>query len=178
MRFHRSLPGAALAALIVLAVAAVALAASPKKGAKFKGTLSNSAGPLKYGKYSDPMSFKVSSSGTKLLSFKWGTLGCFGSGGPVTSNPYLSKYAAHHFGAISVSASGSFSAPATKSTYKVSGGSGKSKYTSITTTTSSLTGQFTSSKRASGTITFSQKDVYNGRSSSCGPATLTFTAKG
>jgi hypothetical protein len=178
MRFHRTLVGAALAALVILAVAAVALAASPKKGAKFKGTLSSSAGPLKYGKYSDPVTFKVSSTGTKLLSFRWGTLGCFGSGGPVTSNPYLNKYASHHFGAISVSAGGSFSAPAMKSSYKVSGGSGKSKYTSITTTTSTLVGLFTSSKRASGSITFSQKDVYNGKSSSCGPATLTFTAKG
>lgn len=179
MRFHRTLVGAALAALIILAVAAVALAASPKKGAKFKGTLSSSAGPLKYGKYSDPVTFKVSSSGTKLLSFTWGTLGCFGSGGPVTSNPYLSKYASQHFGAISVSASGSFSAPAKKSTYKVSGGSGSSKYTSITTTTSSLTGRFTRPKVASGTITFSQSAVYNGhKPTTCGPSVLTFTAKG
>jgi hypothetical protein len=178
MRFHRSLAGAALAALIIVVAAAVALAASPKKGAKFKGTLSTSAGPVKYGKYSDPVTFKVSSSGTKLLSFRWGTLGCFGSGGPVTSNPYLGKYGLHHFGAVSVSAGGSFSVPASKSTYKVSGGSGKSKYTVITTTTSSLTGQFASPKRATGTITFSQKEVDNGKSSNCGPAILTFTAKG
>lgn len=178
MRFHRNLVAAALAALIVLAVAAVALAASPKKGARFKGTLSSSAGPLKYGKYSDPMSFKVSSSGIQILGFKWGTLGCFGSGGPVKSNPYTSKYATHHFGTISVSSGGSFSAPATKSSYKLSGGSGKSKFTSITTTTASLTGLFTSSKKAAGTIVFRQKDVYNGKSSSCGPSTLNFTAKG
>jgi hypothetical protein len=179
MRFHRSFAGAVLAALIVLAVTAVALAASPKKGAKFKGTLSSSVGPLTYGKYSDPVSFKVSSSGAKVLSFKWGTLGCFGSGGPVTSNPYLSKYALKHFGAISISAGGSFSAPATKSTYKVSGGSGSSKYTSTTTTTSSLTGRFTSPKKASGTIIFSQTSVYNGnKPTACGPSTLTFTAKG
>jgi len=175
MRFPRSLVAAALAVLIV---AATALAASPKKGAKFKGPLSTSVGPITEGKYADTVSFKVSSAGTKMLAFKWGTLGCFGSGGPITRNPFTAPGSRMHFAAISVSATGGFVAPATKSTYKVSGGTGRSKFTSSTTTTSSLTGQFTSSKTASGAITFSQKEVYNGKASKCGPVELTFTAKG
>ncbi|MDQ6804941.1 MAG: hypothetical protein M3065_08215 [Actinomycetota bacterium] len=177
MRFQRSLVGAALAVLIVVAVAATAFAAAPKKGAKFKGTLATSSGPLALGKFHAPVSFKVSSSGTQLVGFKYGALGCFGGGGFGNRNPFTLPGVVKSFGPISVSAIGSFTAPPTKSTYTSSGGTGKSKFTSKVTTTSSLAGAFTSAKRASGTITFSQKSVYNGRSSKCGPAVLTFSAK-
>lgn len=178
MRFKRSLVGAALAVLIIVAVAATALAASPKKGAKFKGTLSYSGTEIKIGKFVAPLSFKVSSSGTQVLSFKYGDLGCFGYGGIGTKNPFKFPGVIKRFGAISVTASGRFSAGATKSTYKASGGTGKSKYSDSTTTTSSLTGRFTSAKKATGTVTFSQSDIYNGhKPSTCGPVTLTFSAK-
>lgn len=178
MQVQRGLKPAALAALIAVAVAATALAASPKKGARFKGTLAYSGTQIKIGKFSAPVSFKVSSSGKQVLSFKYGDLGCFGYGGFGTKNPFTFPGVIKHFGARSVSSSGAFSAPATKSTYKASGGTGKSKFHDSTTTTSSLSGRFTSAKRATGTITFSQSDVYNGhKPTTCGPVTLTFSAK-
>lgn len=167
-----------MAVLIMVAVAATALAASPKKGAKFKGTLAYSGTQVKVGKFSAPVSFKVSSSGKKVLGFKYGDLGCFGYGGLGTKNPFTLPGVTKHFGAIAVSSSGRFSASATKSTHKSSGGTGKNKYNDSVTTTSSLTGRFTGAKKATGTITFSQTDIYNGhKPATCGPVTLTFSAK-
>ncbi|MDQ6778608.1 MAG: hypothetical protein M3071_20825 [Actinomycetota bacterium] len=167
MRHKRSFVGAALAALVVI-VAGTALAAAPKKGAKFKGTLAYHGTPLAFGKFHAPLSFKVSSSGTQVLAFKYGSLGCFGAGGFGTKNPYTLPGAVKSFAPMSVSASGSFSAPATKSTYKSA---------SVIVTTSSLAGRFTSPKLASGTITFSQKLTFKGKPSTCGPVTLSFSAK-
>jgi hypothetical protein len=171
-----------VAALILVAVAATALAAAPKKGAKFKGTLvdviyNGTTSPIKLGKFRAPVSFKVSSDGTKVLAFTYSDGGCFGGGGFGNHNPYTFPGDAKRFGALTVSATGAFSAPATKSVYKASGGTGKNKYHDVTTTTSSLTGAFTTSKRASGSIIFSQLGVYNGHTQTCGPITVTFTAK-
>jgi hypothetical protein len=163
--------------LIAVAVTATALAASPKKSAKFKGTLSYHGTQITVGNFSAPVSFKVSSSGKKVLSFKYGDLGCFGYGGLGTKNPFTLPGVTKRFGAMSVSSSGRFSAPATKSTHKASGGTGKNKFTTAITTTSSLTGRFASAKKATGTITFSQSDVTNGgKPSTCGPVTLAFSA--
>jgi hypothetical protein len=51
------------------------------------------------------------------------------------------------------------------------------KFTSTVVTTSSLTGSFTSPKKASGTIIYKQTDVYDGnKPTTCGPVTVTFTA--
>jgi hypothetical protein len=184
MRFRLRTPVAAvLAALMIAAVAATALAASPKKGAKFKGTLidfktGTDTGPIKYGKFRAPVSFKVSSSGTQILGFNYGYSGCFGAGGFGNRNPYTFRGEIKRFGSIAVSATGSFSAPATKSIDKASGGTGKAKFTSKVTTTSSLTGKFSSPTKASGSIVFTQQDIYNGgKPTTCGPVTLTFSAK-
>jgi hypothetical protein len=183
MRFKRSLVGAALAVLVIVVVAATALAAAPKKGAKFKGTLGDvlyngTSSPIESGKFRAPVSFKVSSTGTQVLGFKYSDGGCFGSGGFGTHDPYTFPGEAKSFGPVTVSATGAFSAPATKTTYKSSGSTGTSKFTSTVVTTSSLTGSFTSPKKASGKITYKQTDVYNGNPpTSCGPVTVTFSAK-
>ncbi|HEY5318703.1 MAG TPA: hypothetical protein VIJ20_12015 [Solirubrobacteraceae bacterium] len=183
MRFQRSLGAAAAAALSIVAVAATALGASPKRNGEFKGTLldyrtGNLTGPIKFGKFRAPVSFRVSSAGTQLIGFNYGYTGCFGAGGFGNKDPYTFPGEIKHFGPISVSAGGSFSAPATKSTDKGSGGTGKAKFTSVLTTMSSLTGKFTSVTKASGTIVFTQRDVYNGgKPTTCGPVSLTFAAK-
>jgi hypothetical protein len=183
MRYKRSLIGAALAVLVIAVVAATALAAAPKKGAKFKGTLGDvifngTSSPIKSGKFRAPVSFTVSSTGTQIVGFRYADGGCFGSGGFGTHNPYTFPGDFKGFGPISVSATGSFSAPASKSVFKASGGKGKNHYTSLTTTTSSLTGAFTTPKKATGRITFTQKGIYNGHKPiTCGPVVVTFTAK-
>jgi hypothetical protein len=184
MRFHRSLVGAALAVLIIVAVAASALAALPRKGAKYSGTLIKYAagkftGPIIWGKFHAPVSFTVSSSGTKLLSFKYGYTGCFGFGGvPTTTDIYTHYGDLHTVGTVAVAAKGSFKVTGAKSTHKASGGTGKNKFTTDLTTTSSLTGKFTTAKNATGTITFTQQDIYNGhKPTTCGPVSLTFSAK-
>jgi hypothetical protein len=183
MQHKRSLLGAALAALVLVAVAATALAAAPKKGAKFKGTLlqlstGTFTGPIKSGKFRAPVSFRVSSDGTKVLAFTYAEGGCFGGGGFGKHNPFTFPGDFKRFGPVSVSATGAFSAPASKSVYKVSGGTGKNKYHDVTTTTSSLTGNFSTPERASGRITFTQSGHYNGQKPiACGPVTVTFSAK-
>jgi len=183
MRFHRSLVGAALAVLIVVALAATALAALPSKGAKYKGTLldyvsGTLTGPIKWGRFHAPVSFKVSSTGSKLLGFKYGYTGCFGFGGvPITTDVFTHFGDIHRVGTVRVTAHGSFKVSRAKSIHKESGGSGMSKFHSTTTTVSTVTGSFTSANKATGSISFTQRDVYNGRASSCGPVTLTFSAK-
>ncbi|MEA2198257.1 MAG: hypothetical protein QOJ25_2308 [Solirubrobacteraceae bacterium] len=179
LRVQRSLVAAAVALLIM---AAVAVAAAPRKGAKFKGTLltyksGKFSGPVVSGKFHAPVSFKVSSTGTRVLVFKYGYTGCFGSGGFGTHNPYTFPGEIKTFGPISVSATGSFSAPATKVSHTTTGTNAGTKFTSTLSTTSSLTGRFTSATKASGTITFTQKSIYNGgKPGTCGPVSLTFSA--
>jgi hypothetical protein len=184
MRQKRSLVGAVLAVLVVLAIGvATALAAAPKKGAKFKGTLvdllyNGTSSPIKIGKFRAPVSFKVSSTGTQVMAFTYSDGGCFGGGGFGNHNPYTFPGDAKRFGALTVSAAGAFSASGSKSTHKSSGGTGRNKFTSIVITTSSLAGRFATPKKATGSITFSQSDVYNGhKPTTCGPVTATFTAK-
>lgn len=165
--------------LMILAVAATALAAHPKKGAKFKGTLLDVRSgtitqPVKWGKFRAPVSFKVSSSATDLLDFKYGYTGCFGFGGvPITTDVYTHYGSIKRVGTIRVSASGSFKVAGSKSIHKTSGHG----FSSTVTTTTSVTGKFTSSRKASGTISFTQRDVYNGKASKCGPVSVTFSAR-
>lgn len=163
--------------VLIVAVAATALAASPSKGAKFKGTLltykeGKLSGPIVNGNYHAPVSFTVSSTGTDLLSFKYGYTGCFGSGGKITSNPFDFPDSRLTVGTVRVSAAGSFKATGVASVYK------GSSYT--TTTTSSVTGTFTTASKASGTIVLSQRERYtiSGKTynEKCGPVSLTFTA--
>ncbi|HWF74258.1 MAG TPA: hypothetical protein VG186_12990 [Solirubrobacteraceae bacterium] len=168
MRHKRSLAGATLAVLIAVAVAATALANTPKKGARFTGTLTDQGIRVVEGKYHAMVSFTVSSSGTKLTAFKYQDLGCFGAGGFGNRNPYTFPGSTKSFKPIPVSASGAFTSPATKDTHKS---------VSVIVTTSGVTGTFPSPKHAIGEIAFSQTLTYKGKTQSCGPVTLTFSAK-
>ena len=69
---------ALIAAGLALVLAATALAAHPKAGKSYAGIITNYP---KIEGFSPPVSFSVSSGGTKLLSFNYGTFGCGGGVG-------------------------------------------------------------------------------------------------
>lgn len=147
---HRTRATAALlTAMLTLGIAATALAAHPKPGKRYAGIITN-VPPIEG--FSPPVSFTVSAGGTRLLNFTYGTFGCGGGVGgfkpgvdPYTSGSEL-KVAA-----IKVSKRGHFSISGSKVTHRYTG-----EYASELTTTTQVTGKFTSRTAASGTISFSQ----------------------
>ena len=160
---------AAVALLVggaVLTSAAAAVAAHPKKGSHFAGATSEA--PING--FKAPVTFAVSSNGKTLSKFAYSSLGCFGSGGFRPGVDYFTQPSAIvKVGTVTVSGSVHFSVMGIVFAY--------SSHGVKTTTTTKVTGSFTSSKAASGTITFTQNDT-GAYTSSCGPTTLQFTAKG
>jgi hypothetical protein len=157
---------ALLLGVAVLATAAAAMAAHPKKGSHFAGA--TSASPVNG--FKAPVTFGVSPNGKTLTKFAYSTFGCFGAGGFRPGIDYYTQPGAIvKVGTVTVSGSGHFSV--TGAVFVLSSHGVK------TTTTTKVTGSFTSSTAASGTIVFTQKDTGT-FTSSCGPATLSFTAKG
>ena len=153
-------------AALTLIVAAAALAAHPKAGSKYSGFSS----AAKVNSFRAPVSFKVSSGGTRLLVFKYGDVGCI-PGGTITGNPYNSASGVIKVGTIAVSGTGSFSVKKAKSTY-VNSTAGTTDVTKST-----VTGKFKTAKTATGTITFTQHMTGpGGFAKSCGPIHLTFKA--
>jgi hypothetical protein len=164
-RVSRRVMVALLVGIAVLMTAAVAIAAHPKRGAHFAGTAS---GPPING-FAPPVTFTVSPSGKTLTRFAYSTIGCFGAGGFRPGIDYYAQPGAIiKVGTVKVSGSGHFSATGAVSAYTSHG--------VTTTTTTKVTGSFTSSKAASGVVTFSQR-LSGSYTSSCGPATRLFTAK-
>ncbi len=154
----------ALAAIAALLLAATALAAKPKKNARFVGTTNMTpvAG------FHAPVKFTVSADGKSLENFTFGSFGCFGAGG---FKPGVNPYTGHSLidaGKLKLGANGRFTANAT-SAYTVAG--------QTTTTKMTIKGSFSTPKSVSGTITFSQTVVGGGVNSKCGPGTPAFTAK-
>jgi hypothetical protein len=149
-------------------MSATALAATPKAGKKYSGVTT----APKLNGFKASVSFKVSRDGSKLTGFVYSDFGCLGSGGPFQPgvNYYLKSFNLHKLGSIPVAANGSFSIPNVKTTHVIQG--------QTTVTTSSVAGKFKNSKIASGTITFRQKfTAPHIPGESCGPATVSFTAK-
>ena len=158
----------AAAAILILAISATALAAKPKAGKKYSGVTT----APKLNGFKAPVSFKVSRDGSKLAGFRYSDFGCLGSGGAFQPgvNYYLKSFNLHKLGTIPVATNGSFSVTNVSTTYVIQG--------QKTVTTSSVAGKFKNSKMASGTITFSQKfTAPRVHGESCGPATVSFTAK-
>ena len=154
---------AALACAALLAGAPSALAAHPKKGAHFSGSFSFTG----INGFKAPVSFTVSKDGKKLTGLQYSTLGCFGSGGFQKGVDYYTKAGnIIKVGTVKVSASGHFSASGVVFKFTVSG--------FTTTTTTKVSGSFTSAKAASGTLTFAQK-LSSG--ASCNSSVLSFKAK-
>ena len=163
-------PTALLGAALTLLLAATALAAQPKAGKRYSGFTS----ATKILGFGAPVTFKVSAGATKLTGFSYGSLGCFGAGGfQPGHNPYKGADATEHVGTISVAKNGKFSVKNRKSKFTFAGKSG-----GTIVTTSQVSGKFANAKNATGTITFRQTDIpKHGKRFSCGPGTVTFTAR-
>jgi hypothetical protein len=153
MKTHRRTAGAVVLAGL-LSVTAAAFAASPDKGAQFKGTASGRVTFATSFTAKDPLSYAVSTNGKKLLNLKYTDKVCGFSSVPVK------------VGTISVSADGKFSVSKRKSAREPEPTSGTAR------TTTTITGKFLTAKKAKGTLDYSQKGT-NGR---CGPIKLKFTA--
>jgi hypothetical protein len=157
---------AVLVSLAVLTTATAAIAAHPKKGSHLAGATSEA--PVNG--FKAPVTFAVSPNGKTLTKFAYSTFGCFGAGGFRPGIDYYTQPSAIvKVGTVKVSGSGHFSVTGAVFVY--------SSHGVKTTTTTKVTGSFTKSTAANGTITFTQKDTGT-YTSSCGPATLSFTAKG
>jgi hypothetical protein len=157
---------AVLVGAAVLTSAAAAMAAHPKKGSHFTGVTSES--PVNG--FKAPVTFVVSGNGKTLTQFAYSTFGCFGAGGFQPGIDYYTQPSAIiKVGKVTVSGSGHLSEAGAAFVH--------SSFGVTTTTTTKVSGSFTSAKAANGTITFTQKDT--GKfTSSCGPGTISFTAKG
>jgi hypothetical protein len=152
-----------------LLLAAVALAAAPKKNARFSGH--TSAPPV--AGFRAPVSFKVAADGRSLTGFSFGSFGCFGAGGfRPNVNPYTGGAILRPAGRVKVTAKGRISLTGGKSTASAGG--------LKTVTTVAIVGRFSAAKRVSGTITFSQKitGAFEGKpvNQGCGPGTIQFSA--
>ena len=163
---HRTVLGVTLSLLAVaLVLAAAALAAKPKRGARFSG---HTASQPVVG-FLAPVNFTVAQDGASLKGFSFGSFGCEGAGGFRPGvNPYTGS-SILRVGKVNVTASGRFFRTGAKSSYRIAG--------TLAVTTISVSGRFTKAKAATGTITFAQK--YSGSfNSSCGPAKIGFSASG
>lgn len=157
---------ALLAGVALLVTAAAAIAAHPKKGSHFAGATSES--PVNG--FKAPVTFAVSANGTTLTKFAYSTFGCFGAGGFRPGIDYYTQPSAIvKAGTVKVAGSGHFSVTGAVFVY--------SSHGVTTTTTTKVTGAFASSRAASGTITFTQKDTGT-FTSNCGPAKIQFTVRG
>lgn len=154
------LPIVALAAALSLLLAVGALAAQPSPGKTYTGF--TSVGP--YNGFRATVSFKVSSDGKNVLAFKWQAGGCIGMGGP--GNAYADPYNNYLIGTIPISATGTFSIANAKWT--------SNHHPPAKTTLSTVNGQFTTAKTATGTIHYTQT-----LADGTGPCSghTTFTAK-
>jgi hypothetical protein len=157
---------AMLACAALLAGAATALAAHPKKNAHFSGSFTFAG----INGFKPAVSFDVSKDGKTVTHFTFQTLGCFGAGGFRKGVNYYAKPEAiiHVAGSLKISSSGHFSATGVVWKYTAFG--------QTTTTTTTLSATFTKAKAATGTVSFSQSVAQVG--ASCGPTqALAFKAK-
>jgi len=155
---------ALVASAALLSSSAVALGALPKHGARFTGKTN---GGVVNG-FVAPVSFSVAANGRSLTGFRYSSFGCFGAGGFRPGIDYYTQpESILHVGTVRVTAGGHFSVTGAVWKYTAHG--------NTFTTTSNVSGIFTRSKAAQGTIVISQKATgkFN---ASCGPSTITFTA--
>jgi hypothetical protein len=164
IRARARLATVVLACAALLPGAAAAIAAHPKKRAHFSGSFTFTG----INGFKAPVTFNVSKDGRTLTGFVYSTLGCFGSGGFQKGVDYYTKpYAIIHVGTVKVSSSGRFSAAGVVSRFTIAG--------QTTTTTTTLSGSFSSAKSASGHVSFSQ--TFSPGGGSCHSGALSFNAK-
>jgi hypothetical protein len=166
VRGFRRWVAALVVGILALVTAASAMAAHPKKNARFTGIV---IGPEING-FKPPVTFKVSSNGKILNGFTYSTLGCFSEGGFRPGVDYYTQPSAlMKLGKLEVSRAGTFSKGGVVSIFKGVGGS--------VTTTSRVTGSFTSPTSVTGTLTFSQKLSPGGAKCTTTGTPIEFTAK-
>jgi hypothetical protein len=129
MRRLRPLIGLVLGTCAALLLAATALAVLPRANKSFTGTFG--AAPS-----TNKISFTSSANSRKLTNFRFQTFGCEGGGGP-GGVPYFTV------GSVAVNSNGTFSLTARHKIFTIP--------TEVT-----LSGRFTSAKKATGTIKTSQ----------------------
>jgi hypothetical protein len=147
--------GAVVVAAVLLLVSALpgaALAAKPKAGASFSGT----TGEPPIGGFHAPVSFKVSRDGKSLTGFTYSSLGCFGAGGfRAGEDVFTQPFSVIKVGTVKVAANGT---------------------PNRTTTTVGVSGRFSTPRKISGTIGFTQSNP-TATPTTCGPARVSFTAR-
>lgn len=144
-----------------LALCATALAAKPKKNARFSGTLKTT---IVEG-FRAPVTFKVSGDGKQLQNFTFGSFGCFGAGG---FRPGVNPYTGHsliNVGTLKLAKNGQFS-QTKPSSYTVSG--------QTTSFTVKVSGRFSTRTSAIGTIQFTES--VSGGPGKCTSLPLAFSA--
>lgn len=152
-------------ALSVLVVSA-ALAAHPKAGKTYTGSIPK----MVFNGFKAPVSFKVSSTGKKLLRFKYASGDCGGMGGP--GDPWTNPMFQRKVGTIKVNSKGNFSIKNAKWSVAVPGTS--PAVTKVIYST--VNGRFKTAKKATGTIKMQVKMVQAGSTNSCPVSKLSFTA--
>lgn len=160
----------AIAAVLALALSALvvgnALAAHPKAGRTYRGTVAK----MVFNGYKAPLSFTVSANGRKLLRFRYAAGDCGGMGGP--GNPWTSPAFQRKVGTIKVDSKGRFSVKHAKWSVAVPGTS-----PSVTKVIySTVSGRFRTARKATGTIKMEVKMVQAGSTNSCPVQKLSFTA--
>ena len=149
----------ALVLATALAGAAVSSGAVPRAGVRFTGTTSAKS----VNDFGDSITFVTGAKSLRSLSF--GTLGCFGFGSfPVGVDPYATSLAQLR-ASVLFTAKGTFSAKDLSPSWN-GGDPGTKLYVT-------LSGQFTSPTKVTGTIVISEKTANGG---TCGPSKMTFSA--
>jgi hypothetical protein len=163
-RSIRTLATAMAVGALTLLTAITAIAAQPKPG-KFSGLTSQP----KFNGFRATVSFTAAS--RKLVKFTYQSAGCSGQAGLTPGVNFLGKpQNVYPVGTIKVASNGKFSVKNATFRFHQSGS------TVITKTT--VTGSFTKSKLASGTISYKQQTVIpNVGASKCDPPAFKFTAK-
>lgn len=151
---------------LMLGLAATAFAALPQANGQYAGRTS----APKIGGFAAPVAFTASANGRHVLDFNYGTFACFRTYTKGT-DPYSTGTLAV-VPTIRVSAGGHFAITGSKDsiTYNTAG------HPKITTTTK-LSGNFTSATHATGTITFTRTyQTQHGKAAVCGSGKVTFRA--
>jgi hypothetical protein len=162
--------GAVVVAAVLLLVSALpgaALAAKPKAGASFAGT----TGEPPIGGFHAPVSFKVSRDGKSLTGFTYSSLGCFGAGGfRAGEDVFTQPFSVIKVGTVKVAANGTATVTGARFVYTFKGTPNR------TATAVSVSGRFSTPRKISGTISFTQSNP-TATPTTCGPARVSFTAR-
>jgi hypothetical protein len=145
---------------MLVVLVASALAVTPKKSTKFKGTAKGTVTFATTFTGKDPLSFKTSSNAKALDGFTFKDTVC-----DFSANEQA------QVGTVKVNG-----AKFSLSNHKTKSGPDSTKDSHTAYWVVSVSGKFTSATKATGSLTYTQKE--NGTASHCGPIKMSFTATG